>query len=252
MTRAATLARARLTGLDPASRPTLALSRQAQAAIAGAGLAIAWLTAGPTTAVLLAVAAVAGILRSQRRARAEARHRRRADLPAALDRLATALRSGASIPMALDEAAKATPPPLGEELAGLARATSRGRPLAEVLDGWTTTHDDRGTRLAATALLLASRLGSAPARAVDSVAATLRERTDLAAERRALAAQARTSALVLAVAPLGFTALLVASDGAASTFLLGTPAGWACLVGGVALDGAGAWWMARLVRGDEP
>ena len=130
-----------------------------------------------------------------------------------------------------------------------------GRPNAagrcrEVLDEWSASHDDPGTRLAATALVLATVVGSTPARAVDGVAATLRERLDLAAERRALAVQARTSALVLSVAPVGFAALLVVGDTAAAGFLLGTPAGWSCLGLGLALDAAGAWWMTRLSRSD--
>jgi tight adherence protein B len=152
--------------------------------------------------------------------------------------------------MALDEAGSAIDPPLGPELAAVARAAAHGLPLTEALDGWTAAHDDPGTRLAATALALATAVGSAPARAIDGVAATLRERLDLAAERRALATQARTSALVLSLAPLAFAALLVSADSAAADFLLGTPAGLVCLVAGVALDAAGMWWMVRLSRSD--
>ena len=63
----------------------------------------------------------------------------------------------------------------------------------------------------------AAVVGSTPARAIDGVAATVRERLDLAAERRALAVQARTSALVLSVAPVGFVGPgAVASVGALS------------------------------------
>ena len=171
-------------------------------------------------------------------------------MPGALDRLAASLRSGASLTQALREVGDALDPPLGPEVATLARAAERGRPLREALDEWSATHDDPGTRLAATALVLAAVVGSTPARAIDGVAATLRERLDLAAERRALAVQARTSALVLSVAPVGFAALLVVGDTAAAGFLLATPAGWACLALGLTLDAAGAWWMTRLSRSD--
>ena len=56
-----------------------------------------------------------------------------------------------------------------------------------------------GTRLAATALALASGVGAASARALDGVAATLRERLELA-ENATLATQARASAVVLSAA----------------------------------------------------
>jgi hypothetical protein len=29
-------------------------------------------------------------------------------------------------------------------------------------------------------------------------------------------------------------------------------AGWACLAIGIGLDALGAWWMARLTRGEQP
>jgi tight adherence protein B len=101
-------------------------------------------------------------------------------------------------------------------------------------------------------LVLATVVGVTPARAVDGVAATLRERLGLSAERRALASQARTSAVVLSAAPVVFAVLLGMGDGAAGRFLLHSPAGWVCIAGGLGLDAVGAWWMARLTRGESP
>jgi tight adherence protein B len=219
-------------------------------ALAAAGLAGAWVTAGPPTAVALAALAAAVPVVDRIRRHGVGRHARAVQLPEALDRMATALRAGSSLTMALAEVGQALDAPLGPEIAGLAVAAERGRSLPDVLDEWSSRHDDPGTRLAATALVLASVVGTAPARAVDGVAATLRERLDLAAERRALAVQARTSALVLSVAPGVFASLLVVADTAAARFLLRTPAGWACLGVGLGLDVLGAWWMARLSRSD--
>ncbi len=216
-----------------------------------AGVAGAWLAFGPVPVVALAALAAARPVRARLRARAAGRVARATQLPAALDGLAASLRSGASVTTALGEVGGAIPPPLGPELAALGGAAARGRPMTEVLDAWSATHDDAGTRLAATALVLATIVGSAPARAVDGVAATVRERLDLAAERRALATQARTSSLVLALAPVAFASLLVAGDTAAAEFLLGTPAGWTCLATGVGLDAVGMWWMVHLSRGES-
>ena len=243
-------ARARLAVPGPGDAPRISGPAPAALVVAGGGLATAWVVVGPSAALALAAAAAAVPVTARLRARAAARHRRDHQLPGALERLATALRSGASLPQALHEVGEALDPPLGPEMATLARATERGRPLREVLDEWSGAHDDPGTRLAATALVLATVVGSTPAQAIDGVAATVRERLDLAAERRALAVQARTSALVLSVAPVGFAALLVVGDTAAAGFLLGTAAGWACLALGLALDLAGAWWMTRLSRSD--
>jgi tight adherence protein B len=101
--------------------------------------------------------------------------------------------------------------------------------------------------LAVTALALGGKAGGEVARALDRVAATLRERRELRAEVRALATQARASAGVLIVAPLAFAALVSTIEPAVAGFLLASPLGLACLAVGLALDGLGALWMAHIV-----
>jgi Flp pilus assembly protein TadB len=214
------------------------------AVVAGAvGTAAAVLAIGPGALAVAALGMVVTPAVARRHRRGRELAQRRSQLPPALEELAVALRSGSSLPVALGEAGRATPDPLGPELEALALGAGRGQPMAAVLDDW--------TRLAATALILANAVGVASARAVHGVAATLRERLELSAERRALASQARTSAVVLSAAPLLFALLLGVSDGAAGRFLLRSRAGWACLAVGIGLDALGAWWMARLTRGQR-
>jgi len=88
--------------------------------------------------------------------------------------------------------------------------------------------------------------------AMEEVAATLRHRVGGRQETKALAAQARLSAMVVAVAPLVFTVLAGVTDPAVIGFLLGTPAGWACLVAGLGLDVVGALWMRRITASVLP
>jgi tight adherence protein B len=237
---------------DAAAVRRPALVSPAAVVAGGAGAALAVLALGPGALALGALGMAVAALLVGRHRRTRALVKRRSQLPQALEHLAGAMRSGSSLPVALDEAGRATSEPLGPELAALSLGASQGQAVAAVLDGWTRQHDDPGTRLAATALILATVVGVAPARAVDGAAATLRERLELSAERRALASQARTSAVVLSAAPLLFALLLGMSDGAAGRFLLHSHAGWACLAGGLGLDALGAWWMARLTRGERP
>jgi tight adherence protein B len=213
---------------------------------------MAALTAGPKAAIALLAAATAFLVYQRAQVRRSAQRHRASQLPPALEALAASIRTGASLPTALHEVGTACAPPLGPDLTAVARTAAHGRPVTEALDEWSARHDDAGTRLAATALVLATVVGSTPARAVDGVAATLRERLDLAAERRALGTQARASSLVLALAPAAFATLLILGDPPAAHFLLGTPAGWACLAIGITFDAAGAWWMTRLTKGTRP
>ncbi len=46
--------------------------------------------------------------------------------------------------------------------------------------------------------------------------------------------------------PWPSASLGVLGDERTAEFLLGEPAGLACLTAGVALDGVGAWWMHRI------
>jgi tight adherence protein B len=210
--------------------PVLVISFGSVAGVAGA---VAWAT---TPAV------AARIRRSGRAAR------RDAQLPEALESVASALRSGTSLTAAIHTTAARTPDPLGTELGEVTRAAGSGRGLAPSLDLWADRADTSAVRLAATALALGAETGGSVARAVDGVAATLRDRRAVAAEAGSLATQARASATLIAAAPLGFAALVITLDPEAGAMLVGSPLGWLCLLGGLGLDAAGAAWMAHIVR----
>ena len=213
--------------------------------VAGAAVPVVALISGRGTAAVLGAGVGLGppiVLRS----RAGRRGRRVVqELPALLEAVARSMRTGATLRTALLDAARA-PTPSGEELARVLAPLAAGVGLAEALAAWPDRRPSPSVRLAVGALLLADAVGGAPARAVDGVAATLRDRLEVEAEARALASQARTSALVVAVAPLAFAGLGAAGDERTAHFLLGTRAGLLCLAAGLGLDAAGAWWMARL------
>ena len=198
-------------------------------------------------AVLTAIAVVgppAGVLAADGRA-ARQRIRR---FPIALDGVAAALRGGASLRLALADAA-AVGGPLGQELGRITDHATAGVPLALALTEWADGAEDAETRLAGAALVVAAELGGPGADAVDAAAVSLRERAEAADEITALSVQARLSAVLLTVAPLVFATLLTSLDPTSARFLLGTPAGWTCIAVGAALDLAGGLWMARIVRG---
>jgi tight adherence protein B len=219
---------------------------------AWAGLVVAAtgaaLTAGgPPLAALAAGAAGLGPwlwLRSRRGRGAAAVE---AALPPVLEAIARSLRAGASLPMAVAAAASGAPPAVAGDLAGVVAGSSR-RGLVASLDRWATERPLPGVRLAAAALALTAEVGGSGARALDGLAVTLRQRQAVAGEVRALATQARLSALVLTVAPVAFAALAVAGDPRTAAVLLRSPVGQVCLALGLALDAAGAAWMARITR----
>jgi tight adherence protein B len=169
-----------------------------------------------------------------------------AALPEAVEAVARALRTGATLALAVAEVAERTDGPLGDDLRIVAGEVAAGRSLVGALDGWAARANTPGARLVAAAVALSAETGGAAARALDGVAATLRANHGVLGELRAQAAQARASALVIALAPLAFGVLALGTDRRSAAFLLGTPVGLACLLAGLALDGVAAWWMQRI------
>ena len=166
-------------------------------------------------------------------------------LPMALESMAASLRSGASPRDALVEAAHSVGGRLGEELAEVAvAATVTG--LDHALSVWADARPTAGVAVVAAAMGLGLETGGAHAAAVDGLAATLRQQQAAAADARALAAQARLSAMVIAAAPAVFAVFTVATDRTSASFLVTTPVGLTCLISGLALDAAGWWWMSRI------
>jgi tight adherence protein B len=162
-----------------------------------------------------------------------------------LDEVGGGLRSGASLVVALRDAAGAE-----RTVDGLRDAlgrVERGATLAAALDGWRETTADAPTRLAATALAHSAALGGGDARPLEAVADTLRERVALRGELRTQAAQARASAGVLMVLPPAFLVVVASIDRDVADVVLRTPLGWSCLAVGLLLDALGALWMVRII-----
>jgi len=158
------------------------------------------------------------------------RHRRRraptaAALAAYLDDLAREVRAGHHLNAAL--AGVIAP-------VGLAAASALGHPDAAVV-----THT----------LSASAEVGGAVAPALDAAASVLRERAALAADAAAHSAQARLSARVLTLVPIGFAAWGVAADPRTRDAYLHTPIGIGCIAVGLMLNLAGWSWMRQIVGG---
>ncbi len=173
------------------------------------------------------------------------RRRREEHLGEALEAVASSLRSGATVPRAIAEAAAGPGATVG--FGALSDRLERGLPFDEAIAEWAAASPAPGAGLVAAVLGLAAYLGGLAAEAVDGVVATLRARTALAGEARALATQATTSVAVLVVTPVVFGALSATVDPRVGAFFLSSR-GALCLGAAVLLDAAGGWWMVRLTR----
>lgn len=201
------------------------------------------------TALLVAVLAAligaraGGRLRASSRRPTAPRHRSPThshDYPSLLDAIARQVRSGASLTSAtVDEIDPSSP--LGVVLDRL----EIGDSLTDALKAVDTDHGDLA--LTVQAMSAAAHLGGPIAATLDEAAAVLRERAAARAERRAHGSQARLSARVLTIVPIGFAVWSAATSQRTRDVYISTAAGGACAICGLALNVVGWRWMRRII-----
>lgn len=104
--------------------------------------------------------------------------------------------------------------------------------------------------LVMTVLLAVARHGGSAAEPVDRAAATLRGRAADEADRAAQSAQARMSAVVMTLLPIGMLGVMVVTSPSVRD-ILSTPLGAGIVVAGAGFNGVGWVWMRHIVNGGD-
>jgi tight adherence protein B len=170
-----------------------------------------------------------------------------AGIPGFVEFIAAQLRSGHTVPTAL-EAAGDRPGPLGGDARRLHQRLVLGATLPDALAWWAGERGSEPAAAVAGALAVAAETGGAAATALDGLARSVRDALGARAEAAALSAQARLSAAVVGVAPIAYLVFAAATDPRAAATFVSTSTGRVCLVLGLALDAIGALWMRRVAR----
>jgi tight adherence protein B len=209
---------------------------------------VGWIVAGVPGLVGGAAAGVAIPVGIDRRRRARVATRTEEQLIDAVSSVAASLRTGRSLVQSLGAAGDEIGRPLGPVLAEATDRVALGIELDRVLDDVAARIGGADARLVIGVLRLHRRTGGALATALDDLAHTLRARREGARELRSLTAQARLSALILGLLPLGFFLFLsiVARDDVEAAYR--STAGAAAIGIGLALQGAAFVWIRRLLR----
>lgn len=170
-----------------------------------------------------------------------------AGLPGFVEQTAARLRAGHSVGTALADAATG-PGPVAADVRRCLRRCDLGATLPAALAAWAAERRTADARAVAGALAVAVDSGAGAASALEGLASSLRDQIGGRADAAALSAQARLSAVVVGLAPVGFLVFSALVDPRSATRLVATDVGRVCLVVGLALDGLGGWWMHRIVR----
>lgn len=214
----------------------------------GSAALVGWVVAR-VPGMLIAVVG-AGVIRELRRRRASSVtpvviEERFAD---AIGALAAAVRSGASLTQAIRYAASEAVPPVRDDLVHLVEQLDTGIALDHALRSWATDRSTANVELVVGALEVHRRSGGDLPAVLDQVAGAIRDRVSIAREVRSLTAQARMSAWILGLLPIGFFAFLWLTSRRDIEGALSTPVGIACVVGGLLLElGAFVWIRTLLV-----
>ena len=165
----------------------------------------------------------------------------------AVGAIAAAVRAGSSLPQALRYAAAEAEPPIASSLDQLVAELDLGVPLDRAIDGWARAMGTADGDLVAGALDLHRRSGGDLPAVLDQVTATIRDRVGIAREVRSLTAQARLSAWILGLLPVGFFSFLWLTARDEIQGALSTPIGLTCIVVGLALEGGAFLWIRSLL-----
>jgi tight adherence protein B len=171
-------------------------------------------------------------------------------VPDTLERIGSELRAGGTVATALAGVANGD----GVLAPDATRIESRvhlGAGLSEALHSWARERRAVGVEVAAGALALSATVGGPAADALDGLASSLRARLSVIAEARALSAQARYSAWVIGLAPIGYLASTAAVDSRSVHALVGTGPGRMCVGLGLGLELLGAMWMRMILRSGD-
>jgi tight adherence protein B len=232
-------------------RRSMDLPRTAIATVSAAfGAVLGALLAGPPGLVMgLAAAAAPHVVDRHRTARRSQLIEEQ--LIDAVGAVASALRSGRSLVQSLEVAADEVHAPLGAMLSEGVDRMALGVPFEEALDELAEKVGSSEARLVTGVLRLHRRTGGALVASLDDVSRTLRARRDGARELRSLTAQARLSAAILGLLPLGFFLFLSVVARRDVETAYHTTAGASAIGIGLVLQGLAFVWIRRLLRVEE-
>lgn len=208
-------------------------------------LAVLALGAGALAAVAVAAVGAAAPALWLRHAKRRNRMRFADDLGHALPLVATNLRGGLSIKQALVPVATNLNQPIKGEFEILSRNLERGMSVEEALAVMAERNDNKDLVLLASAVATQTETGGNLADIVDTVAGTIRQRTELRRSISSKTAQQRGTAVFLLLFPV---VILVAVCALSTTYLefYTQPLGWVVLIVCALLEGCGYYLVNRM------
>lgn len=169
-------------------------------------------------------------------------------LPAMIDELARAAKTGRSLENCLLQVANDTPNPLGAELRNCTRKLSLGLDIDEALSELPSRTGLVATSVLATALSVHRQTGGDLVRVLERLSLTLRDRIQFQGRLRAATAASRATAILMIVLPPAILAFFIFRDPNYLNTLFASTWGLRCTVAAFILEFIGAVWVIRVLQ----
>lgn len=209
---------------------------------------VGFILGGALSALLVVVATpflamvVLNVLSSRRRAKFEAQ------LGDTLQMLSGGLRAGHSLLRSVDAVSKEAETPTSEEFARLVNENRLGRDLRDSMLDAAHRLRSEDFEWVGQAIEIHREVGGDLAEVLDQVGETIRERSQIKGQVKALSAEGRLSAYILVALPVGmFLYMSVVNSSYIATLYTGL-IGWILLGVAVVLLGVGSFWLSRVVK----
>ncbi|WP_286363974.1 type II secretion system F family protein [Pseudarthrobacter sp. PvP004] len=158
------------------------------------------------------------------------------------------LRSGHSITQSMHSASLEMPAPMSEELARIVNENRVGRPVSDAMAEVGRRMKCEDFEWLSQAIEINREVGGDLAGVLDHAAETVRERSQIKGQVRALAAEGKFSAFILIGLPFVVAIFInVVNPGYMAT-LFQSLLGWIFIIVGVIMMAIGSFWISRMVK----
>jgi tight adherence protein B len=165
-----------------------------------------------------------------------------------LQMLIGGLRAGHSVMRSIEAASLESEAPTSEELRRIVNETRIGKDMGQALEETAERMDSEDFRWVGQAIQINREVGGDLAEVLEQVCGTIRERSEIKGQVRALSAEGKMSAIVLMAMPVAVAVMLsFVNPGYMSVFVV-NPVGNVLIAVSAVMFAIGGIWMSRTVK----
>lgn len=215
-----------------------------------AGIVVLAVTRSALWGIVAAVLIVVASLVFVNHVAARSRNRFEAQLPDTLNMIATSLRAGYSLLQAVEAVGQEANEPTRREFGRAIAEIRLGKNIDDALDDIAVRMGSQDFDWAVMAINIQREVGGNLAEVLQTTAETMVQRNRLRGEMKALTAEGRISAIVLALMPIFLFTFISLTNPGYMEPLLSSTIGIAVMIGGGVFILVGIFWMQKIVKVD--